>query len=135
MRVYVDLDLHHPDLLGHFLRNAALEPADLRVDAQGEVYWTPSGQSSLVIKFGLLPLGVWESVRITPEGYVLASDDTLEPWAYSKVSLGRIDASASLGDIVRSGSAIDRLREITEDYCTDTVPQITRAFSRIECAA
>ena len=71
----------------------------------------------IVIHGVFVPLGLWKAVRITPEGYWLATDDILKVADYEKFAVANVeDFNFDIGSIYLSGLSSQRFKELFREH-------------------
>lgn len=90
-------------------------------------------KNGLSLKFNIawVPVGLWRSVRITPEGYWLAAEDLMEVKNYEKFAVANIrDYDYDLETLYHMGLKSERFFELTKDYRTQIRKSLS--FNQVE---
>jgi len=133
LTVLVEVDLLSLPAMLAFFKSNWFKPGDVCVDNHGEFYCEhilPNGVC-LQVRFSPLPLLIFKSVRITPEGNYLASEDTVNTRLYAKHALGNIrDFGFDLSRLHAHAANAPRLNEIVDAYFIEALPQLQAAYAQ-----
>ncbi len=132
LNVLVEVDLLSLSGLLAFFRSSWFSSRDVCVDQHGEFYCEHilENGARIHIRFSPLPLLIFKSARITPEGNYLAAEDTVNTQLYSRRALGNVrDFDFDLSRLHEHAAQAARLREISDDYFGKVLPQLQAAYA------
>lgn len=131
LTVLVEVDLLSLPAMLAFFRSDWFDPSGICVDDHGEFYCEHilANGACVQVRFSPFPLLIHKSVRITPEGNYLAAEDTVNTRFYAEHSLGNIrEFGFDLSRLHAHAAAAPRLKEITQTYFRDALPQLQLAY-------
>lgn len=110
--VRVDLDLSQPYLVKLLLEEGFVNPNELVTIRRF------SGRDVEVTLFvSFIPMGLWKAVRVTPDGYWLATEDILKGSEYDKYAVANVvDFNFDIGSIYQYGVKSERLKKLFKEY-------------------
>jgi len=112
VEVVVQIDRMHSDFL-EVLADAGLIDSDEPLSVN-----THALRNGLTVRFfkAAMPVGLWRSVRVTPEGYWLAAEDVINAKEYEKHAVARLsDHDFDAKRAYHAGLASDRFLELISE--------------------
>lgn len=133
LSVLFEFDIINLQSLKAFLRSKWFSLDSIQQDINGEYYIAQVLKNGirLEFRFATFPTGIWRSVRITPEGNYLASEDTIDTTLYAERVIGNVrDFDYNFTALQAHALASERFREIVTEYYNDILPDLIAACRR-----